>query len=1266
MTDEESRPGPQPDRGRNAPANDIAELEARARRLEEAVRDRTAALVEARESIRQTRLSAEKAELELRRELDATRARVARLTGNPAFRLALAGLRAVRRVRGAISAKSPIGRGGASRGAERDVTRRLLAQLPDEAPTTGPRVAIVILNHDGVDHLRRLLPALESTAYRDFEIVLVDNASSDGSVAYARGFQTNHPLKIVENAENLSFSVANNLALGHTDAELLLLLNNDVRPMEPHWLGWMVGSVMTDGTVACGARLIVPRRRIARSERTRVLGDLELQHAGIQFSWIMGMPRPWNIGGPDASAPEFVGVHERAAATAACLLIRRDAFVAAGGFDPAYVYGYEDVDLCLRLRAAGGRILVDGRAVLWHDESSTRRRDASRDELLRQRQNRQTFHGRWGSSLFRDVLRDRLDGRGFLSADPLGCAVAVPAEAMGGAGPPAREKALLDALIRMGWAARTVVTGSPDWPGTPDIVVVTDPRVDVRELSRDALKVGWIAESVDRWVGTPWIDDYDLLLASDVTALDVIRDSTSHIARLIPPADGPIEAIAQAIKAELRAWVDARRVGILIQADDWERASTSGDYHFARALQRQFERRGMPTTVYFRPAWATPVSTRDDVAIHLWGRYSLGRRPGQTTILWILYHPELVTDELLAAYDLVLAASDRFARAIADRSPAPVASLHQAADPERFRPGLPGPHHDLIFVGNSRGVRRPILDDLTPTTLDLAVYGGGWPPDLLDPAYLRGSSVANEELPGYYASAAIVLNDHWQEAGEAGFLNNRLYDALAAGGFVISDEVDGLREEFDDAVVSYRDAADLIQLVDRYLADPAARAERAEKGRRAILERHTFSHRVDEILRLIEPLPPPRPEVISTSGPKAPAARRDHGVRELIRTGPRASRMTERRLNLVVPTLDPAAAFGGVRTAIDLYRETALDQARRRIISLRPFDLAAEEAFPGYRRVDPVDDPLDRLQLVAVAPDRDATLPVGRGDVFMATFWSTAELVGRFRRWQAMTYGAAPPHWVYLIQDFEPAFYPWSAPFLLARATYDEPESTLAVFNTSLLRDFVHQMGIRFANEFVFEPRLSPRLRQIRDRKPEARDRRIVVYGRPGTPRNAFPLIVEGLRAWQAMHPGAADWSVVSAGQDHPDVDLGGGSLMRSVGKLEIGAYGDLLKRSAIGLSLMVSPHPSYPPLEMAHLGMLVLTNRFDGKDLATWHTNIVSLGQETSEGIGQELAALCRRIELDPQAGERGTSRRPDFLGDDPQFPFAAELAALLRSDPA
>jgi len=335
---------------------------------------------------------------------------------------------------------------------------------------------------------------------------------------------------------------------------------------------------------------------------------------------------------------------------------------------------------------------------------------------------------------------------------------------------------------------------------------------------------------------------------------------------------------------------------------------------------------------------------------------------------------------------------------------------------------------------------------------------------------------------------------------------------------------------------------------------------------------------------------------------------------------------------------------------------------RRRIISVEPLDAAAIAAFPDFRVVDAADDPGDPSQLLSIAAAGGGTIPVGPRDVFIATFWPTAAFVLEVRRWQAATFGAAPDRFAYLIQDFEPGFYPRSAQHLLARATYDDPASTIAVYNTSLLQADFHRAGIHFSAEFAFEPRLPPALRDALAQPATTRLQRVVVYGRPSKPRNAFGLIVDGLRAWRASYDEAAQWSIVSAGERHVDIDLGGAVTMNSMGKLSMSAYADLLRTSAIGVSLMISPHPSYPPLEMAHLGLLVLTNRYGDKDLSTWHTNISSLRSITEDGVAEDLAGLCRRFTADPGIGDRGRLLRTDYLDDGPQFPFAAEVASLLR----
>ena len=107
-----------------------------------------------------------------------------------------------------------------------------------------------------------------------------------------------------------------------------------------------------------------------------------------------------------------------------------------------------------------------------------------------------------------------------------------------------------------------------------------------------------------------------------------------------------------------------------------------------------------------------------------------------------------------------------------------------------------------------------------------------------------------------------------------------------------------------------------------------------------------------------------------------------------------------------------------------------------------------------------------------------------------------------------------------------------------------------------------------------------------------------MIYGRPSVDRNCFPLIIEALREWVLLQPLPGDWQLTSVGEKHPAVDLGNGMILKSLGKLPLAEYAELLSESAIGVSFMVSPHPSYPPLEMAHSGLLTLTNSYANKNL--------------------------------------------------------------------
>ena len=348
------------------------------------------------------------------------------------------------------------------------------------------------------------------------------------------------------------------------------------------------------------------------------------------------------------------------------------------------------------------------------------------------------------------------------------------------------------------------------------------------------------------------------LSAKGTRVLDRLGRVLSVRRRATPPTGRPTDAVAAGSTQEpgqaaipSRHVPDAhapRKIAIHIAPRSWEAAATWGDTHFARGLQRAFERQGWSATVHLATEADTAAAIHADVALHLFGKSVPPVRPGQLSILWIISHPDRLRPSLARAYDLVFAASESFAEDLAGRIDRPVRPLQQATDPDRFYPDPSGPRHALLFIGNSRGARRPILDALVGSDRDLAVYGGAWSPELLDPKYLRGTWIPNEDLHRYYSGAEIVLNDHWADMRQEGFVSNRVYDALASGGFVVSDPVPGMEDRFDGSVATFDSRDELIEVVDHYLAHPAERQERATRGRAAVLARHTFDHRAAAII----------------------------------------------------------------------------------------------------------------------------------------------------------------------------------------------------------------------------------------------------------------------------------------------------------------------------------------------------------------------------------------------------------------------------------
>jgi GT2 family glycosyltransferase len=227
---------------------------------------------------------------------------------------------------------------------------------PSAAP---PTATVIIVAYESGAFLQPCVDALAAQTYQDFEAVIVDNASSDGSVRDLR--LPDDRFEVLSLELNTGFAVANNLAAAASAAEFLVLLNPDA-VAEPTWLETLVAAAHQAPDIASVGSL---QRRLDNPEVLDGVGDV-WHVAGL--AWRAGE------GQPAAGAP---GDGEIFGPCGAAALYRRAAFQALGGFDERFFCYCEDVDLAFRLRAAGYRSVRASRAVVRHAGSgiSGRRSD---------------------------------------------------------------------------------------------------------------------------------------------------------------------------------------------------------------------------------------------------------------------------------------------------------------------------------------------------------------------------------------------------------------------------------------------------------------------------------------------------------------------------------------------------------------------------------------------------------------------------------------------------------------------------------------------------------------------------------------------------------------------------------------------------------------------------------------------------------------------------------------------------------------------------
>ena len=254
------------------------------------------------------------------------------------------------------------------------------------------KVSIVIPNKDEKETLKKCLESIwQKTTYSNYEIILVENNSTTREIRdYYQELDGKNGVRVVYWDKEFNYSAINNFGISYAKGDYILCLNNDITVISPEWMEELLANCQRPEVGIVGARLYYP--------------DNTIQHAGI----VLGM------GGCAGSL--FVGLarsrggylHKAAlqqdlsAVTAACFMVKKEAFEKVGGFEEKLAVAFNDVDFCLKVRHAGYLVVYDPYAELYHHESKTRGYENTEAKKRRFQEEIEYMRCHW----MPDILRD--------------------------------------------------------------------------------------------------------------------------------------------------------------------------------------------------------------------------------------------------------------------------------------------------------------------------------------------------------------------------------------------------------------------------------------------------------------------------------------------------------------------------------------------------------------------------------------------------------------------------------------------------------------------------------------------------------------------------------------------------------------------------------------------------------------------------------------------------------------------------------------------
>ena len=252
--------------------------------------------------------------------------------------------------------------------------------------TEKPLISIIIPNKDHIDDLDKCIRSIgDKSTYQNVEYIIVENNSTDKATFtyYEKLQKENKKVRVVRWDKEFNYSAINNYGVSFAKGDYYLFLNNDTEIINENCLEELMGYCQRKDVGIVGARLFYE--------------DGTIQHAGVIVG-IQGVAGH-AFAGQAHESPGYFGraiiAHDCSAVTAACMLVKKEAFDKVHGFDPKLAVAFNDIDFCLKVREAGYLVVYNPYAELYHYESKSRGKEDSEKKVRRFMGEIETFHEKW-------------------------------------------------------------------------------------------------------------------------------------------------------------------------------------------------------------------------------------------------------------------------------------------------------------------------------------------------------------------------------------------------------------------------------------------------------------------------------------------------------------------------------------------------------------------------------------------------------------------------------------------------------------------------------------------------------------------------------------------------------------------------------------------------------------------------------------------------------------------------------------------------------